>query len=237
MPVPFLIEAMTKSIDFLRQMLKSAARSRKTKSRSKMPTRLYYVHDPMCSWCWAFRPTWHRIRAALPNRIEVHNLLGGLAPDADKPMPHAMRRKIEGIWHTIEAAVPGTEFNFDFWTHCTPRRSTYPACRAVIAAKRWGPEHEEHMILSVQKAYYLRAMNPSDDSVLTALAGEIGIDRRIFFEDLNAPRTHDALAAQIAFARRIGARGFPSLMVERDGGYQSLRVDYLNPDAVLSQLR
>ncbi|MFT6977114.1 MAG: putative protein-disulfide isomerase, partial [Shewanella psychromarinicola] len=21
-------------------------------------TTLYYVHDPMCSWCWGYRPTW-----------------------------------------------------------------------------------------------------------------------------------------------------------------------------------
>ncbi|MCP4060185.1 MAG: DsbA family protein, partial [Pseudoalteromonas sp.] len=21
-------------------------------------TKLIYVHDPMCSWCWGYKPTW-----------------------------------------------------------------------------------------------------------------------------------------------------------------------------------
>mgnify|MGYP000853319151 FL=1 len=45
---------------------------------------LYYVHDPMCSWCWAFVPTWEQIQRELPNDIEVVYLLGGLAPDSDE---------------------------------------------------------------------------------------------------------------------------------------------------------
>ena len=27
---------------------------------------LVYVHDPMCSWCYGFRPTWVGLRAILP---------------------------------------------------------------------------------------------------------------------------------------------------------------------------
>ena len=46
----------------------------------------------------------------------------------------------------IEGRIPGVRFNFDFWTHCTPKRSTYPACRAVIAARAQDPTLDEAMI-------------------------------------------------------------------------------------------
>ena len=45
--------------------------------------KLYYIHDPMCSWCWAFRPTLTKVLAELPAHIEVQYLVGGLAPDSD----------------------------------------------------------------------------------------------------------------------------------------------------------
>jgi len=48
---------------------------------------LYYIHDPMCSWCWAFKSTWHKVLKELPSHINVYYLLGGLAPDSDLPMP------------------------------------------------------------------------------------------------------------------------------------------------------
>ncbi|MDX8404943.1 MAG: hypothetical protein R8K50_02180 [Mariprofundus sp.] len=57
--------------------------------------RLYYIHDPMCSWCWAFQPVWHQLRAQLPQSIHVHYLLGGLAPDSDVVMPAAMQQSIQ----------------------------------------------------------------------------------------------------------------------------------------------
>ena len=125
----------------------------------------------MCSWCWAFRPAWTAIRARLPKDITPKRVLGGLAPDTRQPMPEAMRTYIQDNWRRIERAVPGTKFNFEFWNRCRPKRSTYPACRAVIAAIAQGREFEEPMIEAIQRAYYLDARNPSDDETLIALAG------------------------------------------------------------------
>jgi putative protein-disulfide isomerase len=126
---------------------------------------LYYYHDPMCSWCWGYRPTAEILFANLPPNTSRENVLGGLASDSDEPMPVELRRTISGHWRKIQETL-GAEFNFDFWTKCTPRRSTYPACRAVIAAAN--QQHESEMILAIQRAYYLRAMNPSDTDILEA---------------------------------------------------------------------
>ena len=96
---------------------------------------LYYVHDPMRCWCWGFKNTWADVQKKLPTNITVKNLLGGLAPDNDLAMPDEMQINIRDTWRSIQKQIPKTEFNFDFWTLCKPRRSTYPACRAVIAAR------------------------------------------------------------------------------------------------------
>ena len=66
----------------------------------------------------------------------------------------------KGNWIKIQKNVPGTEFNYDFWTLNEPRRSTYLSCRAVIAAKKQHPDFEILMIERIQKAYYLNAQNP-----------------------------------------------------------------------------
>ena len=96
---------------------------------------LYYFHDPMCSWCWGFRPAWLQVIDAVSERVEIRYVLGGLAPDTDKPMPPSMQAHLQQTWRRIQQDIPGTQFNFDFWTRCSPSRSTYPACRAIIATR------------------------------------------------------------------------------------------------------
>jgi putative protein-disulfide isomerase len=199
---------------------------------------LYLIHDPMCSWCWAFRPVWEQARARLPGGVRVERLLGGLAPDTDQPMPPELQAKISGIWRHIQTAVPGTRFNHEFWRRCQPRRSTYPACRAVIAALRQGAELEEPMILAIQRAYYLEARNPSDQGVLIDLAAELGLDARRFADELDSPAVQAELSRQIARSRELGATGFPSLVAaEGASPPQPIPLDYLDPEPMLRQIR
>ena len=202
-----------------------------------MGVKLYYVHDPMCSWCWAFRPVWQTLKRQLPDHVSVEYLLGGLAPDCSQVMPMRMQRYIQGHWQRIQREVPGTLFNFEFWQQCQARRSTYPACRAVIAAKRQDVCKEDAMILAIQQAYYLQACNPSDDDVLFACAESTGLDLNRFKTELNSDESKMQLMREIDLGRTIGASGFPSLIVEKEGGFHPIRLDYLNAEIMLNQIQ
>jgi putative protein-disulfide isomerase len=199
-------------------------------------TRLYYIHDPMCSWCWAFRPALTALKAALPPGIEFRQLLGGLAADTNQPMPEEMQHQLQATWRRIQEKLPETRFNFDFWRDNQPRRTTYPACRAVVAARRLEPDSEEAMILAIQEAYYLQAQNPSDDVVLTRLAEGIGLADAAFARLLNDTETHSALQREIELASSMGARSFPSLVLQQGTGYWPVAVDYLSIDPMLQTL-
>ena len=202
-----------------------------------MSKKLYYIHDPMCSWCWAFRPALSGVIANLPHDLTLVRVLGGLAPESDEPMPQEMRKYLQKTWRRIQDNVPGTRFNFSFWQECTPRRSTYPACRAVIAARVQGSDRDDAMTLAIQKAYYLQARNPSDRATLIALAGEIGLDGQRFQGDLDNPQTAMTLENEIEFARRLGARAFPSLILSNDGDSSLVPIDYNKPQAILDIIR
>lgn len=184
---------------------------------------LYYVHDPMCSWCWGYRPTWDALQQALPEDIQQVNVVGGLAPDSDEAMPMEQQKLIAGYWQRIAEEL-GTEFNFDFWTNCAPRRSTYPACRAVLAAAAQGAE--ETMINAIQHAYYLRAMNPSDASTLIALAKDIGLDTQRFADDLASAGIQRELERHFALRRSIDVYSFPSLVLQIGQESYPVPLDY-----------
>ena len=198
-----------------------------------MMNTLYYVHDPMCSWCWAFRPSLTQLRENLPGEIIWRNVLGGLAPDTDQPMPLETRLMVQDHWRKIQATV-GAEFNFEFWDKCEPRRDTYKACRAVIAAAQQGAE--EAMIEAIQRAYYLRAMNPSEPETLADLADELGLDRVLFTRDFNSAVTDVELQRQFQLRRDLQVRSFPSLVMEHSTGCSLIQHDYRDYRAMLRQI-
>ena len=194
---------------------------------------LYYVHDPMCSWCWGYRPVHDELKAQLPSSVIWKYLLGGLAPDSDVPMPEETRTMVRNHWRNIQAQL-GTEFNFDFWKNNQPKRSTYPACRAVLAAARQNAENS--MIDAIQRAYYLRAMNPSNDDTLLSLAGELGLDEDRFAQDLTDPKTHLALLREIKLARTMGVTTFPSLLLLLGNQRVQIPHDYHSPEPTLAAI-
>ncbi|MCG8017038.1 MAG: DsbA family protein [Candidatus Thiodiazotropha sp. 'RUGA'] len=197
---------------------------------------LYYIHDPMCSWCWAFRPTLNRLLEKLPSDIPVSFLLGGLAPDSDQPMDVDLRRKIEETWKIIQTRLPATEFNFDFWTNNTPRRSTYPACRSVIAVREIEPTKEKDMIYAIQQAYYLKAMNPSESHLLEELAGKLGISDTVFSKTFYSDATNHQLLDEIEQCRSMGVHSFPSLVFKADNSYRPISIDYQNENTMLEAI-
>lgn len=204
------------------------------------PITLYYAHDPMCSFCWAFRPTWSKVKSALADQypdIRIKYLLGGLAPDSDEAMPEAVRLKVRSAWNYIEKNIPGTRFNHDFWTTQQPRRSTYPSCRAVMAVKMLAPELEEKMILTIQRSYYLQAQNPSDDDTLTQCAQDIGLNKTQFSDMYCSDQCNEALMQEIQFTRSIGINSFPSLVLARGQSRFSVPIEYNSSDKILDSLR
>ena len=174
--------------------------------------RLFYVADPMCSWCWGFSSTIAEIERQLRPEVTLQLVLGGLAPDSEAPMDAATKRYVQEAWSAVEAQT-GATFDHSFWERCEPRRSTWPACRAVIAAADRGRE----MFNAIQRAYYTEARDPSDRGTLVDLGEELGFDRLDFRQAIDAPETHARLEADLALRNELGISGFPSLAIERDG--------------------
>ena len=195
----------------------------------------------MCSWCWGFEPVRQELFYLLESEVEIQRLVGGLAPDSNEPMPHEMQESLKGTWRKIEQAIPDTKFNFDFWDKCKPRRSTYPANRAVIAARAQGREYDSIMTLAIQKAYYQQAMNPSDDIVLILLAEKIGLNLQQFKQDLNSRETNARMLEEVKLTRQLGMNSFPSLAVitkhEEQQKVIPVKLNYNDSSVMISEVR
>ena len=190
----------------------------------------------MCSWCWAFKPTWDRVKEELLGQVRVNYLLGGLAPESNQLMPIETRKYVKGNWKRIQEMILGTRFNYDFWTSCEPRRSTYPACRAVICAKQQHPDFENLMIYGIQKSYYLEAQNPSNDDVLINIAESLELDIEKFKMDLKSSQINEILLDEIKLTRSMDINSMPSLALKVNGTIKRIHIDCLDANYIVKQI-
>ncbi len=189
-----------------------------------------YIADPMCSWCYGFAPVLAQLHKELRPDVPLRYVMGGLAPDSDDPMPAPVREMIQGAWDSIER-VTGVTFNRAFWTDCAPRRSTYPACRAVLAAESLRPGAGPEVFQAIQHAYYQEAQNPSDEDVLLSAGEKAQFDRGSFQDQLRSPDVEEELQRHLqersALGVSVGATGFPTLALrEGDGQVHLLTSGY-----------
>lgn len=201
-------------------------------------TRLYYIHDPMCSWCYGFNRTLEDLISKLPSDVQFQKVLGGLAADSNTPMPLALQQQIQAGWRRIEARMPWVRFNFDFWTQTTPIRSTYPACRAVLAAATFGSDYAEQMTQKIQQQYYQAAQNPALDSVLLAAAVALGLDANAFSLVYHSPEIEQALQAELTLRDKLGVSSYPSLRLQTaSGSIWPLGLDYSDAAIMLEEMQ
>lgn len=201
-----------------------------------MKATLFYIHDPMCSWCWGFSQSLSELLTKLPADIKVKRLLGGLAPDTDSAMPQSMQEQIKNNWARIEDTIPEVKFNFDFWSETTPRRSTYPDCRAVIAARLQNEKFDTLMTKAIQNAYYQQARNPSNDSTLIELASELNLILEDFIQDLNSIEIKNRLMFEINLSRELFAESYPSLVLKVNDDIFSIAVEYNDSQLMLNSI-
>ena len=195
---------------------------------------LYYLYDPMCSWCWGFKPVWEQVRERLQGELDIVYVVGGLASETHTPMPDDMRTYLQQAWRKVTEHT-GVSFNHDFWNLNTPKRSTYPACKAVLVARQSGLELE--MYAAIQQLYYLKAGNPSEYENLYQLAEELGLEQQRFIEQIHSDEIDTLLQQEIMLTEQLGAQGFPSLVLQHEGTIRFIEHSYTDVEQNLREIR
>lgn len=172
---------------------------------------LRYFGDPMCSWCWGFRPVLECVDREYPELQRI-TVMGGLRGESDQPMSDDLAKLIEGAWVRIEQTT-GQPFNHDLWRKHRPLATTLPACRAVLAAKLVDPAHQWPFMVGMFQAYFTRALDPTRRETYLDVAERLGLDREGYETKLDSPEVEHALQQDLLLTRRFGITGFPSVVL------------------------
>lgn len=181
-----------------------------------MQTRLLYVMDPMCSWCWGFAPVLEGLaEQAAAAGVGLDLVLGGLRRDS-VAIDAAARVRYLGYWQAVNVST-GQLFDFTDGLPLGMVYDTEPACRAVVTARNLDPQSAWPLAKQIQRAFYTEGVDVTRASVLVDLAERAGIPRIVFAEAFDSAEQRAATTADFSWVQDLGIAGFPTLLAERDG--------------------
>lgn len=177
---------------------------------------LIYVGDPLCSWCYGFGPELNAVHAALGERAELRVIVGGLRPYTSEAMDPALKRYLREAWQTM-AQASGLPFAFGLLERDDFVYDTEPACRAVVTSRSLRADAALPVFLAIQDAFYRENRDPTREDTLADAAQAAGLERDEFLARLSSEHMKQATRQDFAATRSLGIRGFPTLLLARDG--------------------
>jgi len=187
-------------------------------------TTLHYIYDPLCGWCYGAAPLVKAARDVLPVQAHGGGMMAGthrqpVTPQLrDYVMPHDRR-----IAELTGQPFGGAYFD-GLLRDATAVFDSSPPTAAVLAAEALAGRGLD-MLSRLQVAHYVEGRRIADRKVLVELAGTIGLDPIAFalaLDEAQGAQLHAHIAATRRLMERIGARGFPSFALERDGKFSLL---------------
>lgn len=174
---------------------------------------LWYVADPMCSWCWGFDPVIKSIKEKYDDQLNISLLLGGLQPGTTAPLSDDSRNEILHHWRDVHKRTK-QPFKFD---GALPEGFIYNTelpSRAVLAVSEIKPEQTFVFFHTLQEAFYAKKLDITKEDILLELAGQFEIEADDFRKQFQSEEIKNKTKAHFQRARQVGVRGFPTCVLQ-----------------------
>lgn len=181
------------------------------------PERLVYGFDPLCGWCFAFRPTMQAIRAAYPD-VPITLMMGGLVVGSRVgPVSESREYLINGLEQVRRTAgvSAGAAFYEKLLADGTYISDSEPPCRAVYVAQQIAPDQAFDFADALPAAYYVDGQPLDSEDVLGALAAKHGIDAVTLLEHWRSDEARRGVQQAFMQARNAGFTSYPTLAYQR----------------------
>lgn len=197
---------------------------------------LWYIADPMCSWCWGFAPIIKEIRSNYCcTTLKVELVLGGLRPGTKQTIAPAQREEILHHWKAVKQAT-GQSFRFEGAMPEGFIYDTEPPSRGVVAMSLINSELIFPFFESIQSAFYIEQKDVTNPEILAQLASKIGIDMKLFLQVFKSDEAKNQVSIHFDKVREWGVNSFPTVAVQSAAGYSIINRGYCPLDILRLRL-
>ncbi len=179
---------------------------------ARKPVKLLYFTDPICSSCWGIDPQLKKLALEYGPYVEVEYRMGGLLQSWDTYGGRDVNGPVSVAKHWEEAgAYYEMPIDGDLWLE-DPLPSSYPPSIAFKAAQLQGEAKAVKFLRRIKEMAFLEKKNIAQVENLVLAAEQTGLDVTQFTADFEG-KAVTLFQEDLALARQLGVRGFPTIFV------------------------
>lgn len=205
---------------------------------NKKMSKLIYVMDPLCGWCYGNSANTQHLYDTYKNQIDFEILPAGMwigenARKQSKPMAQYIKK------HDLQIQqVTGTAFGQDYFKFVENESivldSEIPS-RAIVTVKKIWATQAVSFAIEVQKARYLHAKDLNDDATYLSICENLKLGKEQFIEAFHSQAIKKETQETFALAQQY-ASSYPTLLIEKEGKLYILEQGFAPIEGVLKQI-
>lgn len=186
-----------------------------------MKTKIYYVMDTMCGWCYGFSDVINQVHDKYKSDFDFTVVPAGMWIDEnvktmDSSLSHFMKT------HNVTISkLTGKKFGNEFEKNILESNGvvldSLPGAKAVAIMQTVKKEKTFDYLKEIQNAFYVNGKDTNDWNFYATIACPFGVSKELFekeyFSDANSKTVKD----YFALADQLGVATYPSVVAIIDG--------------------
>ncbi|HEU5148318.1 MAG TPA: ClpXP adapter SpxH family protein, partial [Chryseosolibacter sp.] len=174
------------------------------------PVKILYFTDPICSSCWGIEPQLRKLKLEYGDYFDIEYRMGGLLKSWDTYGGRDVSGPTSVAQHWDEAGAHyDMPIDGDVWLE-DPLHSSYPPSVAFKAAQLQGEKKALDFLRRIKEMVFLEKKNITRWEHLEQAGVDSGLEVATFQADYET-RAKEMFEDDLAFARSMGVRGFPTI--------------------------
>ncbi|GAB5465713.1 MAG: DsbA family protein [Candidatus Kapaibacteriales bacterium] len=197
---------------------------------SNTKTRLIYVFDPLCGWCYGFTPVIERFAEQHPELREEVISGGMITGDRIGPIGE-VAPYIKTAYKDVENTTGikfGEPFLKDILDEGSAIFTSIPPSVALAIVKDINPEKAFPFSKLLQKSIYYYGNAPEKLEQYQNLAEELGIDTNGFLEKMEDEEYLKLAERDFQMSNSLGVNGFPTVFIVSGGSIIPIARGYVD---------
>lgn len=196
-----------------------------------MKTKIYYVMDTMCGWCYGFSDVINQVHEKYKSELDFTILPAGMwigesAKTMNSSLSHFMKT------HNVTITkLTGKKFGHEFEKNILQKNEvvldSLPGAKAVVIMQTIKKEKTFEYLKEIQKAFYVDGKDTNDWQLYANIANNFGVSKEVFKKEYFSDQQSKIVNDCFVLAEQLGVSTYPSVVAIIEGRSQLISQGYM----------
>lgn len=197
---------------------------------------LYFITDPICSWCWGMLPEWFLIMEEFDARLDFQLRCAGLQVGSREPLGQEHRDELIKLWHRVFETT-GQKFSFSFPDDKDFIYHSEVPCRALQVLRSESGREPWSLFHDMQEAFYVGGNNLSNLDTLWQLISTYGIEHDRFIRLMSDDEIIKSTRDEFDWCKNQVTQALPTVMLDLGSGPQLVCGGYATAEFLIPDIQ